>query len=118
LASSNGGSSFITNNIYASFVNRADGTTVSTGSTAASSVPLTGAANVTANPWDGTYEVWSGAASQTFILRGDSFGVNATPVWTHQHVAASSGTPGVINACNLVASAGNWSGTVIVEGLP
>jgi hypothetical protein len=118
LASLNGGSSFITAYIYATFVNRSDGSTLPGGSSSVTSVPITGAGAVTTNPWDGTYDIWPGSATQTFIARGEAFGVNATPVWTHTHTACSSSTVGVINALRLLPNAGNFSGTVLVEGLP
>lgn len=118
--SQDGGSTFISTGYIATYfsvttssVTTANGT--SSGTDFFLTVPV---ANV--NPSDGTLEIWTGkSTSVPFIARGNSFGVlNTIPAWTMLNFAATCTGSGMINAIRLFPTAGTFSGTLIVEGLP
>lgn len=119
-SSSNGGSSYATSG-YSGLTTRSLADSTITVIPAANLASATITPSLQASgPWDGVYEIYPGGGSLAGVLRGDGFGTNLTPNFIHDRFGFSLPAPGglPINAIQIAASAGTFSGVLIVEGLP
>lgn len=119
VTSNNGGASYVVTG-YSGLTTRslADSTITVFPVNNAASCPLTNSlAASTTVPWDGTYEIFPGGGTLGGTLRGNGFGVNITPNFVSDDFAFLLPTIG-INAIQVAASTGGFSGVVIIEGLP
>lgn len=70
-----------------------------------------------ANPFDGSFEIYPGAASASARVRGVGLGVDTTTWQFGSYGGAWTGAAARMNAIRIFASAGTMSGVLTLEGL-
>jgi hypothetical protein len=113
----NGGTSFIASG-YAQFGTYISSTTTvnfnTTGTTIICGLGLSTASSAV---MEGIYDIYPGTAALAAIVSGKVSGFSSAPAWFTGSFCGASVAGAAVNALQLTASSGNFSGTAIILGL-
>lgn len=119
--SSNGGSSYLTAPSYAYSGTIVDQTSTTSGTgsgSGTSSIIVTTGINGSGTAADGEFTIYPGTASLAARVTGRFFAPNASIAYqTYNFGGGWAGTAALMNFAQLITSAGNFSGSLILEGL-